>query len=143
MVHSITLDSLGFPGFTDRSERSRQFVAESAAAPWAKLLRPGDRIETAGPGRETAAVVVKEVCVHPGGYAGLDGCLKHPNRDFDIRDSHLFETLSAAFTMLQTSPEGINSARASEMVVIVYTIERASTASRLAELPSPAWVPDR
>ena len=121
---AITVVSLYSPG-VDRSNRHRQFVTESSAAPWAKHLRRGDRLETTGPDRETVALVVEEVCVHPGGYAGLDGCLKHPNRDYDLRDSRLFEILGAAFVALQVEPEELHSAHPAEMTVVVYRINRS------------------
>lgn len=118
-----TLEALDLPGVVDRDGRRRQFVAESSAAPWAKCLRPGDRIETAGHDRETVTVIVEDVCVHAG-YAGLDDCLKHPMRDHDITDARLFEVLAAAFVALQVEPEEIRSARPSEVTVVVYAVTR-------------------
>lgn len=129
MSSSVTLEALDFPGVVDRSDRRRQFVAESASAPWAKQLRPGDRIETAGPGRGTVTAVVEEVCVHSGGYAGLDGCRKHPNRAYRVEDSRLFEVLAAAFVALQVEPEEIRSAHPAEVTAVVYRIERAAPAA--------------
>ncbi|MFG3343377.1 hypothetical protein [Glycomyces sp. NPDC048151] len=129
MSSSITLESLTFPGIVDRDGRRRRFVTETSAAPWAKHLRPGDRIETAGPDRATVAVVVEEVCVHSGGHAGLDRCLKHPMREYDLRDSHLFEVLGGAFVALQVEPEEIRSERSSEMTVVVYRVDRSAPAA--------------
>jgi hypothetical protein len=125
MSSSITLESLCFPGVVDRSGHRRQFVTESSAAPWAKLLRAGDRIEVSGPGREVVALIVEEVCVHSGGFPGLDGCLKHPMREYDLHDSHLFEVLAAGFVALQVEPEDIRPARPSEMTVVVFRIDRS------------------
>jgi len=128
MTTAITVAPLYSPG-VDRSDRHRQFVTESNAAPWAKRLRHGDRLETTGPDRKTVALAVEEVCVHSGGYPGLDGCLKHPMRDYRIEDSRLFEVLGAAYAALQLEPEENRCAHPAEMTVIVYRIERTAEGS--------------
>jgi hypothetical protein len=125
MATMNTLESPALSGVVDHDDRRRQFVTETAA-PWAKHLRPGDRIETAGPGREAVAAVVEDVCVHSGGYAGLDGCREHPNRDYRVEDARSFEVLAAAFVALQIEPEEIRSCGPGEMTVVVYTIERGA-----------------
>lgn len=133
MPHSAALDeSLILSAVVDRSCRRRQFVAESTAAPWAKHLRPGDRIETTGPGRATTAVVVEEVCIHSG-YAGLDDCLKHPMRDHRIEDSRLFEAIGAAFAALQLDPQELGSAHPAEITVVVYTLQHVVWKAQLGQ----------
>ncbi len=122
MTISVTLESLFFPGVVDRTNRRRQFVAETADAPWAPLFADGDRIETSGAGRRTVAIEIQSVCNHLGGYAGLDTCLKHPARDYYTEDAHLFEVLGSAFAALQFDPDDIRSAHPGAMTAIVYTL---------------------
>lgn len=122
MVTAITLESMFFPGVVDRTNRRRQFITETAAAPWAALFAAGDHIETSGASRRTVTIEIQSVCSHHGGYAGLDACLKHPARNYRVEDARLFEILGSAFMALQFDPDDIRSAHPGAMTAIVYTL---------------------